>query len=351
MLIDPYPLARPWLMVMEPEVAHALSIRGLKTGLVRNPSKYDDPILATDVLGIRFANPIGSAAGFDKDGEVPNAVFGLGFGFAEVGTVTPRPQAGNPKPRIFRLPTERGVINRLGFNSGGMAAVARNLRRKKATRPIGINVGANRDSADRIADYVVCIQELGPHADYLAVNISSPNTPGLRALQSRDALQELIARVLAARDGLERRPPLLVKVAPDLTERDVTDIADIALTSGLDGLIVGNTTVSRPDGLLGESATEDGGLSGRPLFALSTRILADFFAATGGKIPLIGTGGISSGTDAYAKIRAGASLIQLYTALFYEGPGLVPRMKRELAHLLRRDGFGSVAEAVGTAGR
>ncbi len=340
-----YALARPLLFALDPEIAHGLTIKALKLGLLPLAER-DDPILATTLAGLKLPNPIGLAAGFDKNAEVPDAMLDLGFGFVEAGTVTPLPQDGNPKPRMFRLVEDRGVINRLGFNNEGLDAYVARLR-ARAGRPgiVGANVGANKDAVDRIADYETGVRAVRGLAGYITVNISSPNTPGLRALQSREALAELIERSMAARGP--GGPPLFVKVAPDLTEEDVRDISEVALAGGIDGLIVSNTTITR-DGLRSAQANETGGLSGTPLFERSTRVLRDFHVATGARLPLIGAGGIASGTDAYAKIRAGASAVQLYSMLVYEGPGLVTRIKRELAALLQRDGFPSVEAAVGT---
>jgi dihydroorotate dehydrogenase len=309
----------------------------------------DDPILRTRAFGIDFPNPIGMAAGFDKDAEVAEPLLRLGFGFVEIGSVTPRPQPGNPKPRLFRLTEDRAIINRLGFNSEGLAAVeARLAVRSRSRGIIGVNLGKNRDCADAVADYRAGVAALAPHADYLVVNISSPNTPGLRALQGRAPLEALIRGVDEARTQASAAPPpLLVKLAPDLTPEDCRDVAEVALAARLDGLIVGNTTIARPPGLKSRHRAESGGLSGRPLMAPSTRLLAEVYRLTAGRIPLIGVGGIASGADAYAKIRAGASLVELYTALVYEGPGLVGRIKSDLTALLRRDGFGAVSEAVG----
>jgi dihydroorotate dehydrogenase len=288
------------------------------------------------------------AAGFDKEGEVPDALLGLGFGFVEIGTVTPEPQPGNPRPRMFRLKEDRAVINRLGFNSRGQA-VARERLERRGDRPgiVGINIGANKDSPSRIADYVTGVRNMAKLAAYLTVNISSPNTPGLRALQSGDALDELLASVRAARG--KGRPPIFLKVAPDLEPHEIDAIARIAIDRRVDALVVSNTTVSRP-ALTSRHAAEAGGLSGTPLRDLARQRLRDFRAATGGQLPLIGVGGIASGEDAYARIRAGASLVQLYTAMIYRGPGLARRISAELAGLLRRDGFASVAEAVGIDG-
>jgi dihydroorotate dehydrogenase len=342
-----YALARPLLFALNPETAHGLTIKALKMGMLP-PAGADDPILATTLAGLSLPNPIGLAAGFDKNAEVPDPLLRLGFGFVEAGTVTPLPQSGNPRPRMFRLVEDRAVINRLGFNNQGLDVFVRRLR-ARARRPgiVGANVGANKDAGDRIADYERGVAAVRDHASYITVNISSPNTPGLRALQSRDALAELVERAMSARG--ESGPPLFVKVAPDLTDDDVRDIAEVALAGRIDGLIVSNTTIARP-ALRSRHAGEAGGLSGAPLLAPSTRVLRDFRAATGGRLPLIGVGGVASGADAYAKIRAGASAVQLYTGLVYGGPGLVASIKRELAGLLRRDGFRSVASAVGADG-
>ncbi len=337
-----YALARPLLFALDPETAHGLTIRALKLGLLP-PAPADDPILATSFAGLALPNPIGLAAGFDKNAEVPDAMLRLGFGFVEAGTVTPLAQPGNPRPRMFRLVEDRAVINRLGFNNAGLDAYAARLR-ARAGRPgiVGGNVGANKDATDRIADYVRGIAAVRDHVGYITVNISSPNTPGLRALQSRDALAELVGRSMEARGA--GGVPLFVKVAPDLTPEDVADIAEVCGAGGADGLIVSNTTITR-EGLRSRHAGETGGLSGAPLLARSTAVLRAFRQAT--PLPLIGVGGVASGADAYAKIRAGAGAVQLYTGLVYGGPGLVAKIKRELAALLRRDGFASVADAVG----
>ena len=338
-----YALARPLLFALDAETAHGWTIRALKTGILPTAAR-PDPILATRIAGLGLSSPLGLAAGFDKNAEVPDAILRMGFGFAEVGTITPLPQVGNPKPRMFRLVDDGAVINRLGFNNQGLAAVLIRLQARRRNGVVGVNVGANKDSEDRIADYVAGVRAVRGVADYLTINISSPNTPGLRDLQSKAALTELVCRCLEARgDG----PPLFVKVAPDLTETDITDIAAVALTSGIDGLIVSNTTITRPASLRGISRHEAGGLSGKPLFVASTEMLRQIARATGGRVPLIGVGGISSGADAYAKIRAGASAVQVYTALAYAGPGLPARINAELAALLKRDGLTSVAAAVG----
>ena len=348
-VIDPYRLVRPILAALPPETAHRAAILALKSGLVEAAEATGDPILASRVFGREFPNPIGLAAGFDKDAEVPDAALRLGFGFAEAGTVTPRPQPGNPRPRLFRLACDRAVINRLGFNNRGLDAFARRLARRARRGIVGANVGRNKDSADATADYVAGVTRLAPLADYLVMNISSPNTPGLRALQRRGAMAELIAAAMVARDQAMpvAPPPLLVKIAPDLAPDEREDIAEVALAAGLDGLIVGNTTVTRPPGLNDARRVETGGLSGRPLKPLAHTVLADMYRLTGGRIVLIGCGGIESGADALALIRAGASLVQLYTALVFDGPGLIRKLQRELAAALRAGGFASVAEAVG----
>ena len=334
---------RPLLFRLDPETAHSLTIAALRTGLLPAVAA-DDPLLRTRLAGLDLPNPIGLAAGFDKNAAVPDAMLGLGFGFVEVGTVTPLAQVGNPRPRIFRLAEQRAVINRLGFNNAGLEAAMVRLR-ARARRPgiVGVNLGANKDSVDRTADYVTGVRAAAATASYLTINISSPNTPGLRALQDRAALAALIERVVEARGSIA--VPVFVKVAPDLDPSEIDDIARAAIDGGIDGLIVSNTTLART----GVDSAEAGGLSGAPLFEASTAILRAFRTATGGRLPLIGAGGVDSGAAAYAKLRAGASAVQLYTALVYEGPGLVARIKRELAVLLRRDGFASVAAAVGEA--
>ncbi len=354
-MVDLYPLARPLLLRLDPERAHDLMILSLGLGLGPTDTRPDDPVLRTSVFGLDFPNPIGLAAGFDKNAQVPAAMLKVGFGFVEAGTVTPRPQPGNPRPRLFRVPDAGAVINRFGFNNNGLEEFARRLEDLRGLGwpgIVGANVGKNKETEDAAADYALGIRRLTPLADYLVVNVSSPNTPGLRTLQSKEALAALLARCLEARAAAgPRRPPLLLKVAPDLTDADKADIAAVVLDSGIDGLIVSNTTLARPADIPPDLAAQAGGLSGRPLFEPSTRVLAEFHALLGGRVPLVGVGGVSSGADAYTKIRAGAALVQLYTALAYEGPALVRRIKDDLAALLKRDGFAHVADAVGTAGR
>ncbi|MCE7795163.1 quinone-dependent dihydroorotate dehydrogenase [Sphingobium sufflavum] len=340
---------RPLLFRLDAESAHRLTIRLLRL-LPASASAGCDPILRQSLFGLDFAGPVGLAPGFDKDAEVYDRMGRFGFAFSEVGTLTPRPQAGNPRPRLFRLVEDEAVINRMGFNNGGQAdAYARLARRsgkaKAGDLVVGVNIGANKDSEDRIVDYVAGIAALGRHADYITVNISSPNTPGLRALQDRGALDSLLAAVMAARG--ESGPPVWLKVAPDLEPADVTDIAEVALAHRIDALIVSNTTISRPATLRSPLAGETGGLSGAPLHDLALERLRDFRRATGGRLPLIGVGGIGNAEQAYARIRAGASLVQLYSALVYEGPMLARTINEGLVALLRRDGFASVADAVG----
>lgn len=335
---------RPLLFALDPEAAHNATIAALRTGLLPAAAP-DDPILRTTLAGLDLPNPIGLAAGFDKDVMVPDAMLRLGFGFVECGSVTPRPQTGNPKPRVFRLVEDAAVINRLGFNNAGLEhAVVRLQARRGRAGVVGINLGANKDADDRAADYVTGVRAAAALASYVTVNISSPNTPGLRALQDGAALADLVARVVAARGAIA--VPMFVKVAPDLDRADFDVIARVAIDGGIDGLIVSNTTISRPP-LRSAHAGEVGGLSGAPLAPLALAALHSLVAVTGGALPLIAAGGIASGADAYARIRAGASAVQLYSALVYEGPGLVGRIKAELAALLGRDGFERVGDAVG----
>ena len=351
---DPYPFIRPLLFRLPPECANNVSVLALQCRLGRflagnAGSKTDDPILSQRLWGRDFSNPIGLAAGCDKDGRVPDAMLELGFGFVEIGTVTPRPQPGNPKPRLFRLDEDRAAINRFGFNSAGLDAVIARLRRRDRRGIVGVNLGKNRDSADATSDYEEGIRRAAAVADYLVVNISSPNTPGLRDLQARANLQALLRRLIAARDRTSLAAPLLLKIAPDLTSQECHDIAEVALATGIDGIIVSNTTVARPACLKSRDARETGGLSGRPLFAASTALLADMYRLTQGKLALIGVGGVASAADAYAKIQAGANLVQLYTALTFDGPALIGRIKAGLVELLAGDGFASLGEAIGAS--
>jgi dihydroorotate dehydrogenase len=345
-------LALPLLRRLDAERAHDLTLCALEKGFGPVDRAPDPASLAVSAAGLDFPNPLGLAPGFDKDARVFAPMLRAGFGFVEAGTVTPRPQAGNPKPRIFRLPEDDAVINRLGFNNGGLEAYcARLAARDRGAGIVGANIGRNKDSEDEIADYAAGARAVAPLCDYLTINVSSPNTPGLRALQSADALAALIAAVQEAMTESNVTPPLFVKIAPDLTEADKDDIARVAMAAGIAGLIVSNTTIERPESLKSAVAGEAGGLSGRPLFGPSTRVLAEMYRRTEGKLTLIGAGGVASGEDAYAKIRAGATLVQLYTALVYGGPRLIPAIKRDLAALLARDGFASVADAVGADAR
>ena len=358
-----YRLLRPALFRLDPERAHRAALRALAVRPGAQPAC--PPTLATNVAGLHFPNPVGMAAGFDKDAEVPDALLRLGFGFVEVGSITPHPQEGNARPRLFRLPRDRAVINRMGFNnSGAQAARARLAGRTGQSGPLGVNIGANKDSPDRVADYAQMARIMAPVADYLAVNVSSPNTPGLRALQDENALGDLLDAVLAARDealvapsagqapagiGAARRdlPPVFLKVAPDLELADVDAIARIAMERRIGGLIVANTTIDRPP-LRSAHAGETGGLSGAPLKAKALQRLRDFRAATDGALPLVGVGGIFNAMDAWERIRAGASLVQLYTGMVYRGPGIARSITAGLAYLVEREGMSSIAEAVGS---
>ena len=343
-----YRIARPALFALEAERAHRLTI-SLLGRVPAGPAKPADAALAVELAGLKFPNPVGIAPGFDKNAEVPDALLRAGFGFAEVGTVTPRPQEGNPRPRLFRLVEDRAVINRMGFNNEGADAAAARLRARQEKGLggiVGANIGANKDSQDRIADYAQMTRIMAPLASYLTVNISSPNTPGLRALQDEGALAELLDAVIEARGSLAT--PVFLKLAPDLEQADIDSICRIALDRRLDALIVSNTTISRPP-LRSSLAGEAGGLSGEPLRNLALQRLRDFRSASGGQIPLIGVGGIASANDAWERIRAGASLIQIYSALVYEGPGLVRRIVAGLGDRLRREGMTTIAQAIGSA--
>ena len=336
-----YQFLRPMLFKADAETAHNLSITALKFAPIPTLGSKSD-VLAQNFAGLRFANPVGLAPGYDKNAEVPVEILRLGFGFTEVGTLTPLPQEGNPKPRLFRLVEDKAVINRMGFNNAGQdAAIARlrNIPDDALTGPLGINIGANKDSADRIADYVIGVRNMEPLADYLTVNISSPNTPGLRALQDKAALDDLLAQVMAART---QRTPVFLKVAPDLQPADIDDIVTVAISRGI-------AAISRP-ALASRYAGETGGLSGAPLRDMAQQRLVDFRKASGGQIGLIGVGGIASAQDAYARIRAGASLVQIYSALVYQGPGLARRINKQLQQLLQADGFVNISDAVGVDG-
>jgi len=330
----------------DPERAHAIALAALRAGLGPRGGALTSARLVTRIAGLDLPNPVGIAAGFDKNAEAVPALFAAGPGFVEIGAVTPRPQPGNPRPRLFRLAEDRAAINRFGFNNDGMVAVRPRLAAARGRGVVGVNLGANKDSADRAGDYAAVLAHLHDVADFFTVNVSSPNTERLRDLQGRAALDALLARVMEARAGVGLAKPVLLKIAPDLTETDLDDIVEVALAHRLDGIVACNTTLAR-EGLVSRHAGEAGGLSGQPLFARSTAVLAALHARTQGRVALIGVGGVGSAAQAYAKIRAGAAAVQLYTAMVYEGPGLIGRILHDLDGLLARDGFGSVAEAVG----
>lgn len=343
-------LSRPFLRALDPEDAHRLAIKALRLmPLARAPADGDE--LTVRAFGLKFPNPVGFAAGFDKNAQVADALLRLGFGFVEVGTVTPGPQSGNPRPRLFRLESDQAVINRLGFNNAGLEPFAGRLSARRGEGIVGANIGANKDAPDRVADYVAGVNRLWGLCDYFTLNISSPNTPGLRGLQGKEPLEELLGRVTEMRARLAGpdQTPLFLKVAPDLDDAEIGEIVEACVRFGLQAIVVGNTTTSRPDSLRSAARGEAGGLSGAPLFSPSTSILRRFHQAAAGRIDLIGVGGIASGEDAYAKIRAGAKAVQLYTAMVFEGPGLVMRIRRELGELLRADGFTSVMQAAGAS--
>lgn len=338
-------LARPVLHALDAERAHRWTLHALQAGLAPASRIAPDPILRRALMGLDFAHPLGLAAGFDKNAEVPDAMLRLGFAFTEIGSVTPKPQAGNPKPRLFRLAEDRAVINRMGFNGEGLDAAEARLNSRGRRGVVGANVGANKDSADRDGDYAIGAARLAPHVDYLVCNVSSPNTPGLRDLQGKARLAALLARVREALRG--RAIPILIKIAPDLADDDIADAVEVALTGGAAGLIVGNTTIQRPATLKSPHRGESGGLSGAPLREIALRALTVARRAARGRLVLVGCGGIASPADAYARIKAGADLLQLYSALIYEGPGLITRIVAQLPGMLRADGFTSIAEAVG----
>lgn len=343
-------LARPLIHRMDAETAHRLTVAALATAPALKPAS-DDPVLATEAFGLSFPNPVGLAAGFDKNAEAIDGALGLGFGFVEVGGVTPLPQPGNPRPRVFRLTEDEAVINRYGLNSEGMETVARRLEaRRGRSGLVGVNLGANKESTDRAADYATLARRLAPLADFLTINVSSPNTPGLRDLQAEAALDDLVARTLAARDEAAaggRRTPVLVKIAPDLTLPELDGMIAVARKRGIDGMIVSNTTVTRPASLRSAAKAETGGLSGKPLFTASTRILAETFLRAEGQFPLIGVGGVDSAETAFAKVRAGATLVQFYSAMVFKGPGLAKEVKLGLAAQARRAGLTRLTALVG----
>ena len=339
-------LGQALLLALDPERAHDLAVKSLEFGLYPRADAPDDKRLGQHLFGLDFPNPVGMAAGFDKDARVARELLAMGFGFVEAGTLTPRAQGGNPSPRIFRSAQDRAIINRLGFNNEGQEAALARLKGRMGGI-VGVNLGAGRDSADRIGDYVEGIARMAPVASYVTVNISSPNTPGLRDLQAPEALGALLSRVQAARAALPRKPPLLVKLAPDLADGDLPDVVRVILSHGADGIIVSNTTLSRAGVCDADFAKEAGGLSGRPLFARATRMLARVYRLTEGKLPLIGVGGIDSGESALAKIEAGASLVQLYTGLVFEGPSLIARIKQTLVAAIEKEGHAGIASLIG----
>lgn len=353
-MLNLYHIARPLVFQIDPETAHQLTLKALKTLPVPACGNVKSDQLAQELWGLSFPNPVGVAAGFDKNAEVIAPVLRMGFGFTEIGTVTPKPQDGNPKPRIFRDPKSRSVINRMGFPNKGALEFRENLdkfRHMNNAPPgiVGVNIGMNKDQHDPAHDYCALIRSLGPLADFLVVNISSPNTPGLRDLQKKDVLGELLARLHDEREACceESRPPLLVKLAPDLTEEQQEEIAGTIMTSDVDGLVLTNTTVSRPEALPESYRAKPGGLSGAPLRDMSTAVIRNFYRLTEGKLPIIGIGGIQNGAHAYEKIRAGASLVEVYTGLVYEGPLVANAINKELLALLARDGLSHISEAVG----
>jgi len=334
----------PLLRLLDAERAHAIALAALRLGLGGTDRAPDDPRLSVHTLGLSFANPIGLAAGFDKDAVALAPLMRLGFGLVEAGTVTPRPQAGNPRPRLFRLPEDEAVINRFGFNNGGLEAYARRLAEVEHTVPVGANVGINKDGAAPERDYPLLVAAVARHADYVVINVSSPNTPGLRALQAAERLSAILAAVARA---VERRPPLLIKLSPDLHDEELPEIVAACIEGGAAGLVVSNTTTARPPGLRSRNAVQAGGLSGAPLFVPSTALLGRVARLAAGRLVLVGVGGISTGRQALQKIKAGASLVQLYTGFAIDGPALIPRLKRELLAALDRDGFGSIEAAIG----
>ncbi|SEF51093.1 quinone-dependent dihydroorotate dehydrogenase [Bosea lathyri] len=346
-----FTLARPLIHRLDAETAHRMTVAALAAAPPLKPAA-DDSVLASEAFGLSFSNPVGLAAGFDKNAEAADGALGLGFGFVEVGGVTPLPQPGNPRPRVFRLLEDEAVINRYGLNSEGMEIVAQRLAaRRRRGGIVGVNLGANKESSDRAADYAVLARRLAPHADFLTINVSSPNTPGLRDLQAESALDDLVARTLAARDEVAaasgRRTPILLKIAPDLTLPELDGMVAVARKRAIDGMIVSNTTVARPESLRAQARAETGGLSGRPLFAVSTRILAETFLRVESQFPLVGVGGVDSAETAFAKIRAGATLIQFYTAMVFHGPGLVKTIKTGLAAEARKAGVERIGMLTG----
>lgn len=349
----PYYLIRPALFCLDAEKAHGLAIKFLRKRLLPKIKNDTDKSLAITLCGLNFPNPLGLAAGFDKNAEVISEILNLGFGFTELGSITPHPQPGNPLPRLFRIPEAQAIINRLGFNSEGIDVVQRRImawydaHTKQERGIIGVNLGKNKDSADAVTDYVTGFKAFAPFANYITVNISSPNTSGLRDLQNRAPLTDLLQQLMTVHAASTFKPPIFVKIAPDQTEQQLEDIVEVVMQSGVHGMVVSNTTVTRPQTLPDHIAKETGGLSGKPLYELSTEILRRVYKLTQGKLPLIGCGGVSSAEEAYGKILAGASLVQLYTGMVYEGPFIAHRIANKLAQLIKHDGFASIKSAVG----
>ncbi|MBL4693076.1 MAG: quinone-dependent dihydroorotate dehydrogenase [Magnetovibrio sp.] len=350
-MITFYQMIWPFVRLLDPEFSHGLAVKALEMGVVSKPAPVTDVVLEQSLWGLKFPNPVGLAAGFDKDARVYRQMLDQGFGFVEVGSITPEPQPGNLKPRLFRLEQDRAVINRMGFNSEGhQASVSRLTTRTRSRGIVGVNLGKNKRTEDAASDYEIGARNFGRLADFMVINVSSPNTPGLRALQGPDILREVLTRTQAALKDVTQdttTPPLILKIAPDLTDEDKADISAVALETGIDGLIVTNTTIERPDTLMSKHKGETGGLSGRPLFEASTRVLSEIYTATKGQLPLIGVGGIEDGRGAYEKILAGASLVELYSAMVYQGPAMAARVNQELLDILKADGFACVTDAVG----
>lgn len=342
-----YSLAKPLIHALSPELAHNAALRALNAGLVRAPRSASYESLSQTLWNLPFANPVGMAAGFDKNAESVNPLLHQGFGFVEVGTCTPRPQEGNAKPRLYRLPKQKAVINRMGFNNKGAAVFVENLKRREAAGVVGANIGKNKTSDDAVADYVSMVEAVAPFSDYITINISSPNTTGLRDLQEKSALEALLSALCEARDKAGEKPPLLLKIAPDLSLEQLDDVVDTVLSHPIEGMIVSNTTIARPDSIPQKYHNEAGGLSGQPLFERSTECLRETAKRVEGKIPLVGVGGISNAEQAYAKIKAGASLVQIYSAFVYEGFGLVRKINQGLDALLAADGYSHISEAIG----
>ncbi|XP_012062410.1 PREDICTED: dihydroorotate dehydrogenase (quinone), mitochondrial [Atta cephalotes] len=345
-------VAIPLVQLINPEIAHKLALITLKYGLVPKQKTNDPTLLQTTVLGLQFKNPIGMAAGFDKQGEAVEGLHNIGFGFVEIGSVTPKPQPGNLKPRIFRLPEDKAIVNRYGFNSDGHDIIWDRLKKLKENKNfdgiLGVNLGNNKETKDAIQDYIDGIKKFMDVADYFVINISSPNTPGLRSLQNKKNLEELLTRINVARESVGSKQPLLLKLAPDLSDSERQDVADVVLNkkSRVDGLILCNTTITRTN-LINPNKQESGGLSGAPLTDISTAMISDMYKRTHGSIPIIGVGGVFSGADVYVKIRAGASLVQLYTSYIYHGPPIIGKIKTELCEILETNGFSSVIDAIG----